>query len=76
MRIKGRGMRRMALVALLLPTSGLAQQTHPLLVTEDWLAESSTTPASAPELEYDESTFLRTLPARVSPLPGNRDPGG
>ncbi len=60
MRIRSRGVRRgLALLAAVLPASGLAQQTHPLLVTEDWLAERLDDPALLLlNVEYDESTFL------------------
>ena len=60
MRINRHGIRRaLALVAVLLPASGLAQQTHPLLVTEDWLAERLGDPGLLLlNVEYDQSTFL------------------
>ena len=60
MRINRHGIRRaLALVAVLLPASGLAQQAHPLLVTEDWLAERLDDPGLLLlNVEYDESTFL------------------
>ena len=60
MRIKQYGVRRvLALAVVLLPASGLAQQTHPLLVTEDWLAERLGDPGFLLlNVEYDESTFL------------------
>lgn len=55
-----RGVRRVLVVAiLLLPASGLAQQPHPLLVTDDWLAERLDDPGLLLlNVEYDESTFL------------------
>ncbi|MCY4645416.1 MAG: hypothetical protein OXE73_00815 [Gammaproteobacteria bacterium] len=80
MRIKRRGVRRvLVLAAVLLPASGLAQQTHPLLVTEDWLADRLDDPGLLLlNVEYNESTFREGhIPGAPFPaVPGDRDPGG
>ena len=72
MRIRRRGARWLWLTVgiPLLPASGLAQQTHPLLVTQDWLADRLADPdLLLLNVEYDEATFLEGHIPRARFLP-------